>query len=207
MERKTLDMDKKYEDRSDDNKKEHVDENQGKTVITGFYSETTESEVSQLSREMINEIGMDFECPAKSITHAFIHFMGATGLKIEPHATDLAERLGTRSSEGYTNAKNVWTTREDKEGRTQGDTELGASGRKSRRSTTKGTGRMWWTNTGGTRERGGRRENGTAQKRRGGKNWKGMGCGRRTYDAEADREEKAVGGVTVPILSGVCSEM
>ena len=61
-------------------KKEHVDENQGKTVITGFHSETTESEVTQLLREMINEIGMDFgsariECPAKPITHAFIHFM------------------------------------------------------------------------------------------------------------------------------------
>ena len=80
MERKILDMDEKYEYRSEDNKKEHVDENQGKTGITGFHSETTESEVTQLLREMINEIGMDFgsariECPAKPITHAFIHFM------------------------------------------------------------------------------------------------------------------------------------
>ena len=54
--------------------------NQGETVITRFHSETTESEVIQLLREMINEIGMDFgsariECPAKPITHAFIHFM------------------------------------------------------------------------------------------------------------------------------------
>ena len=52
--------------------------NQGETVITGFDSETTESEVIQLLKEMINEIGMDFgsariECPAKPITHAFIH--------------------------------------------------------------------------------------------------------------------------------------
>ena len=38
MERKILDMDEKYEPRSEDNKKEHVDENQGKTVITGFHS-------------------------------------------------------------------------------------------------------------------------------------------------------------------------
>ena len=73
-------MDEKYEHRSEDNKKEHVDENQGKTVITGFHIETTESEVTQLLREMINEIGMDFgrariECLAKPITHAFIHFM------------------------------------------------------------------------------------------------------------------------------------
>ena len=49
-------------------------------MITGFHNETTESEVTQLLREMINEIGMDFgsariECPAKPITHAFIHFM------------------------------------------------------------------------------------------------------------------------------------
>ena len=68
MERKILDMDEKYENRSEDNKKEHVGENQGKTVITGFHSETTESEVTQLLKEMINEVGMDFgsariECP------------------------------------------------------------------------------------------------------------------------------------------------
>ena len=49
-------------------------------MITRFHSETTESEVTQLLREMINEIGMDFgsariECPATPITHAFIHFM------------------------------------------------------------------------------------------------------------------------------------
>ena len=80
IERKILDMDEEYEHRGEDNKKEHVDENQGKTVKTGFHSETTESEVTQLLRETINEIGMDFgrariECTAKPITHAFIHFM------------------------------------------------------------------------------------------------------------------------------------
>ena len=53
--------------------------NQGKTVITGFHSETVESEVIQLLKEMINEVGMDFgnariECSAKPITRAFIHF-------------------------------------------------------------------------------------------------------------------------------------
>ena len=79
MERMILDMDKKYEHRSEDNKQEHVNANQGETVITGFHGETTESEVIQLLKEMINEIGMDFgstkiECPAKPITHAFIHF-------------------------------------------------------------------------------------------------------------------------------------
>ena len=60
MERKILDMNKKYEHRSEDNKQEHVNANQGETVITGFHSETTESEVIQLLKEMINEIGMDF---------------------------------------------------------------------------------------------------------------------------------------------------
>ena len=56
MERKILDMDEKYEHRSEDNKKEHVDENQGKTVITGFHIETTESEVTQLLREMYQDV-------------------------------------------------------------------------------------------------------------------------------------------------------
>ena len=65
--------------RSEDDKQEHVNANQVETVITGFHSETTESEVIQLLKERINEIGMDFgsariECPAKPITHAFIHF-------------------------------------------------------------------------------------------------------------------------------------
>ena len=74
IERKILDRDEKYENRSD------VDENQGKTVITGFHSETTEPEVTQLLNELINEVGMDFgnariECTAKPITHAFIHFI------------------------------------------------------------------------------------------------------------------------------------
>ena len=49
-------------------------------MITGFHSDTTESEITQLLKEMINEVGMDFgsariECPAKPITHAFIHFV------------------------------------------------------------------------------------------------------------------------------------
>ena len=72
-------MNKKYEHRSEDNKQEHVNANQGETVITRFHSETTESEVIQLLKEMINEIGVDYGsarivCPAKPITHAFIYF-------------------------------------------------------------------------------------------------------------------------------------
>ena len=52
-----------------------------KTVIAGFHSDTTESEVTAtLERYGMNEVGMDFgsariECPAKPITHAFIHFV------------------------------------------------------------------------------------------------------------------------------------
>ena len=53
--------------------------NQGKAVITGFHSETSEPEVIQLLKESIAEIGMTMEnarieCTAKPITHAFIHF-------------------------------------------------------------------------------------------------------------------------------------
>ena len=34
--------------------------NQSETVITGLHSETTESEVTVMLKEMMNEIGMDF---------------------------------------------------------------------------------------------------------------------------------------------------
>ena len=79
MEKKILDMDKKYGSRGKDNKQEHVNANQSETVITGLHSETTESEVINMLKEMMNEIGMDFGsarlvCPAKPITHAFIYF-------------------------------------------------------------------------------------------------------------------------------------
>ena len=43
IERQILDMDEKYENRREVIKGEHVDENQGKAVVTGFHSETTES--------------------------------------------------------------------------------------------------------------------------------------------------------------------
>ena len=54
--------------------------NQSETVITGLHNETTESEVTVMLKEMMNEIGMDFGsarlvCPAKPITHAFIYFV------------------------------------------------------------------------------------------------------------------------------------
>ena len=72
-------MDEKYENRSEETKGAHVDQIQGKAVVTGFHSETSESEVIQLLKESITEIGMTIEnarteCPAKPITHAFLHF-------------------------------------------------------------------------------------------------------------------------------------
>ena len=42
IEGKVLGMDEKYEHRSEVIEGEHVDQNQGKAVVTGFYSETTE---------------------------------------------------------------------------------------------------------------------------------------------------------------------
>ena len=79
MEKKILDMDEKYENRNEEPRGSRVDQNQGKGVITGFHSETSEPEVIQLLKESITEIGMTIEngrigCPAKPITHAFIHF-------------------------------------------------------------------------------------------------------------------------------------
>ena len=79
MEKKILDMDEKYENRSDEPRGAHGDWNQGKAVITGFHCEASESEVIQLLKETITEIGMTIEnarieCPAKPITRAFVHF-------------------------------------------------------------------------------------------------------------------------------------
>ena len=71
-------MDEKYENRSDEPMGAHGDQNLGKAVIRGFHSETSESEVIQLLKETITEIGMTknarIECTAKPITHAFSHF-------------------------------------------------------------------------------------------------------------------------------------
>ena len=78
-ENKILDMAEKYENKIEELKGAHADRNQGKAVITGFHSETSEPEVIQLLKESITEIGMTIEnarieCSAKPITHAFIHF-------------------------------------------------------------------------------------------------------------------------------------
>ena len=79
MEKKISDIDEKCENRSEEPARSREDQNQGKAVATGFHSETSEAEVEQLLKETITEIGMStenvrIECPAKPITHAFIHF-------------------------------------------------------------------------------------------------------------------------------------
>ena len=79
MEKKILDMVEKYGNRSDEPGGAHVDQDQGKAVIPGFHSETSEPEVIQLLKESITEIRMTMENgrigrPAKPITHGFIHF-------------------------------------------------------------------------------------------------------------------------------------
>ena len=79
MEKKIMDLDKKYENRSDDDRNGNVIANQGETVMAGLHKETTESEVADTLKEMIREIGMDYEkvklvYPAKPITHAFVYF-------------------------------------------------------------------------------------------------------------------------------------
>ena len=79
MEKKIMDLDKKYENRSDDDRNGNVIANQSETVMAGLHNETTESEVADTLKEMMKEIGMDFEkvklvCPAKPITHAFVYF-------------------------------------------------------------------------------------------------------------------------------------
>ena len=61
IEKKILDIDKKYESKIEESKGAHVDRNQGKAVITGFHSETSEPEVIQLLKESITEIGMSME--------------------------------------------------------------------------------------------------------------------------------------------------
>ena len=48
-------------------------------ATTGFHSESSESEVEQLLKETITEVGMSIEnarieCLVKPITHAFIYF-------------------------------------------------------------------------------------------------------------------------------------
>ena len=51
MEEQISDIDEKCENRNDELTRSHDDQNQGKAVVTGFHSETSESEVAQLRRK------------------------------------------------------------------------------------------------------------------------------------------------------------
>ena len=86
--RKILDMDEKYENRSEVIKGEHVDENQGKTVIAGFHSETTESEVMQLLKELINDAPR-----SRSHTHSFT----SKTMEKEKHIHQVSEHVEKRT--------------------------------------------------------------------------------------------------------------
>ena len=59
MEKRMLDLDMNYKNRSDDERNGSMTANQGETVIAGLHKETTESEVVDTLKEMIKEIGMD----------------------------------------------------------------------------------------------------------------------------------------------------
>ena len=101
--------DEKYENRSDEPRGAHVDQNPVKAVITGFHSETSEPEVIQLLKESITEIGMTIEnarieCPAKQITHAFIHFKNDDERKI--HQVSEHVEKGTTRKKVEDNATN-----------------------------------------------------------------------------------------------------
>ena len=79
MERTILDTDEKCENRSDEHKGAHGHQHQGKAEMTGFHSDTSESEVMHLLKETITEIGESIKnariaCFAKPFTRAFIYF-------------------------------------------------------------------------------------------------------------------------------------
>ena len=58
--------------RSEDNKHGNVIANQSETVMTGLHKETTESEVAGILKEMMKEIGMDFDVlPSQSLMPLF----------------------------------------------------------------------------------------------------------------------------------------
>ena len=59
--------------------KTQEDQNQRRSVMTGFHDDTTEQEVQDILEETIATIGMstdqiEIQCPAKPVTHAFLQF-------------------------------------------------------------------------------------------------------------------------------------
>ena len=95
--------------------------NQSETVITGLHSETTESEVTDMLKEMMNEIGMDFgsvklACPAKPITHTFIYFANDNERKqvhqVGKHVKKRIERKENENKRDQWRLKKDFTTKE-----------------------------------------------------------------------------------------------
>ena len=89
MEKKIMDLDKKYENRSDDDSNGNVIANQSETVMAGLHNETTESEVANTLKEMMKEIGMEFEkvklvCPCQT-NHACLHIFRERQRKEQVH--------------------------------------------------------------------------------------------------------------------------
>ena len=104
MERKISDIDEKCEHRSDEPNRAHEDQNQGKTVVTGFHKETSESEVEQFLMETITEIGMSIEnerieCFAEPITHAFIYLKSDERNKFVRSSNMLRGRVARKKTE------------------------------------------------------------------------------------------------------------
>ena len=94
MENKISDIDEKCEHRKDELNRSHDDQSQGKAVVTGFHSETSESEAEQLLKETIIEIGMSIvnariECSAANMLRKELR---GRKLKITP-SMDAEERF------------------------------------------------------------------------------------------------------------------
>ena len=66
IEKKILEVDKKYESKSEESKGAHVDRSQGKAVTTRFHNETSEPEVIQLLKESKTGIGITMENVSRS---------------------------------------------------------------------------------------------------------------------------------------------
>ena len=76
--KKVMDLDKKYENQSDDDRNRNVIANQSETVMAGLHNETTESEVTNTLKEMMKEIGRNsrklnlFVLPNQSLMPSYI---------------------------------------------------------------------------------------------------------------------------------------
>ena len=83
--------------------------NQSETVMAGLHKETTESEVADTLKEMMKEIGMEFErvklvCPAKPINHSCLDLFRERQRKkqvhqIGKHATKRIKRKKNQNNE------------------------------------------------------------------------------------------------------------